>query len=123
MAYLARSPVKGPGRPRFREQRLSSAGDHRHRMTEQEEDEELLAQAKKSETVMVFQESPPFIKNGEMRDYQVRGLNWMIQLAHNGINGILADEMVHSILKCHSLTALHCRVSAKLCKLSLCSAI
>jgi SWI/SNF-related matrix-associated actin-dependent regulator of chromatin subfamily A member 5 len=28
-----------------------------------------------------------------MRDYQVRGLNWMINLYENGINGILADEM------------------------------
>lgn len=33
------------------------------------------------------------MKNGEMRDYQVRGLNWMISLYENGINGILADEM------------------------------
>lgn len=37
------------------------------------------------------------IKNGEMRDYQVRGLNWMISLYENGINGILADEMVCSV--------------------------
>jgi SWI/SNF-related matrix-associated actin-dependent regulator of chromatin subfamily A member 5 len=29
-----------------------------------------------------------------MRDYQVQGLNWMIKLHDNGINGILADEMV-----------------------------
>ena len=29
-----------------------------------------------------------------MRDYQIRGLNWMIGLYENGINGILADEMV-----------------------------
>ena len=35
------------------------------------------------------------IKNGEMRDYQIRGLNWMISLYENGINGILADEMVN----------------------------
>ena len=34
------------------------------------------------------------IKSGEMRDYQVRGLNWMISLYEHGINGILADEMV-----------------------------
>jgi SWI/SNF-related matrix-associated actin-dependent regulator of chromatin subfamily A member 5 len=32
-------------------------------------------------------------KGGKMRDYQVRGLNWMISLYENGINGILADEM------------------------------
>ena len=28
-----------------------------------------------------------------MRDYQIRGLNWLISLYENGINGILADEM------------------------------
>ncbi|CAC5422274.1 SMARCA5 [Mytilus coruscus] len=33
------------------------------------------------------------IQGGEMRDYQLRGLNWMISLHKNGINGILADEM------------------------------
>ena len=31
-----------------------------------------------------------------MRDYQVQGLNWLASLHHNGINGILADEMVGS---------------------------
>ena len=29
----------------------------------------------------------------KMRDYQLAGLNWLIQLYENGINGILADEM------------------------------
>ena len=38
------------------------------------------------------------IKNGEMRDYQIRGLNWLISLFENGINGILADEMVKKIV-------------------------
>lgn len=28
-----------------------------------------------------------------MRDYQIRGLNWMISLYQGGLNGILADEM------------------------------
>ena len=32
-----------------------------------------------------------------MRDYQIRGLNWMISLFENGINGILADEMVNEM--------------------------
>ncbi|KAF0990376.1 hypothetical protein HZS_6206, partial [Henneguya salminicola] len=40
-----------------------------------------------------FEESPSFIKGGRMRDYQIRGLNWLISLYNNGINGILADEM------------------------------
>nr|GMD42056.1 ISWI chromatin-remodeling complex ATPase CHR11 [Ipomoea batatas] len=29
----------------------------------------------------------------KMRDYQLAGLNWLIRLYENGINGILADEM------------------------------
>ena len=33
---------------------------------------------------------------GKMRDYQLAGLNWLIRLYENGINGILADEMVGS---------------------------
>lgn len=66
---------------------------HRHRKTEQEEDEELLAEANVTQSVFRFEESPRYIENGEMRDYQVRGLNWMISLYENGINGILADEM------------------------------
>ena len=28
-----------------------------------------------------------------MRQYQIEGLNWMIKLFDQGINGILADEM------------------------------
>jgi SWI/SNF-related matrix-associated actin-dependent regulator of chromatin subfamily A member 5 len=31
-----------------------------------------------------------------MRDYQIQGLNWLISLYENGINGILADEMVRT---------------------------
>lgn len=45
-------------------------------------------------TITRFSDNPWYIKNGEMRDYQIRGLNWMISLYENGINGILADEMV-----------------------------
>lgn len=34
------------------------------------------------------------VKHMPMRNYQLHGLNWLIQLYDNGINGILADEMV-----------------------------
>lgn len=34
------------------------------------------------------------VTGGKMRDYQIQGLNWLISLFENGINGILADEMV-----------------------------
>ncbi|KAI3631523.1 hypothetical protein MIR68_010406 [Amoeboaphelidium protococcarum] len=79
------------------------ANARRGRKTEKEEDEELLQDeiaeedsskpngAVAAETV--FTSSPAYIKNGQMRDYQVQGLNWMISLFEHGINGILADEM------------------------------
>ncbi|XP_062844516.1 probable global transcription activator SNF2L1 [Trichomycterus rosablanca] len=85
------------GRPRTRpdeRQSLLSVADNRHRRTEQEEDEELLSESRKAANILVrFEESPSYVKNGALRDYQVRGLNWMISLYENGINGILADEM------------------------------
>lgn len=31
-----------------------------------------------------------------MKDYQLQGLNWLIKLYDNGINGILADEMART---------------------------
>ncbi|XP_037087225.1 SWI/SNF-related matrix-associated actin-dependent regulator of chromatin subfamily A member 5-like [Pollicipes pollicipes] len=88
------SPLKvKPGRPKKVQTEVAD-GDHRHRMTEQDEDEELLAEAGKGTKAIVrFDESPHYIKGGKLRDYQVRGLNWMIGLYENGINGILADEM------------------------------
>lgn len=67
---------------------------HRHRRIDKEDEEnELLDEDPDKKTIFRFEASPPFIKNGQLRDYQVRGLNWMISLYENGINGILADEM------------------------------
>lgn len=34
-----------------------------------------------------------FENDDDCRSYQLEGLNWMIRLQENGINGILADEM------------------------------
>lgn len=39
-----------------------------------------------------FDTTPSYIQ-GEMRDYQLRGLNWLISLYGSNVNGILADEM------------------------------
>ncbi|XP_023561516.1 SWI/SNF-related matrix-associated actin-dependent regulator of chromatin subfamily A member 5 [Octodon degus] len=92
------SPLKmKPGRPRIKKdekQNLLSVGDYRHRRTEQEEDEELLTESSKATNICTrFEDSPSYVKWGKLRDYQVRGLNWLISLYENGINGILADEM------------------------------
>ncbi|CDO94279.1 unnamed protein product [Kluyveromyces dobzhanskii CBS 2104] len=36
---------------------------------------------------------PSLLKNCELKPYQKEGLNWLITLYENGLNGILADEM------------------------------
>lgn len=50
---------------------------------------------KKSESQITFQkfESSPAYMNAELCYYQLDGLNWLIGLLENKINGILADEM------------------------------
>jgi len=40
-----------------------------------------------------FLTQQPRCITGSMRSYQLAGLNWMIRLRANGLNGILADEM------------------------------
>ncbi|KAM7198630.1 ISWI chromatin-remodeling complex ATPase ISW2 [Rhypophila sp. PSN 637] len=73
--------------------RQGGATSERRRRTEAEEDAELLKDEKHGGSAeTVFRESPAFIQ-GQMRDYQVAGLNWLISLHENGISGILADEM------------------------------
>jgi SWI/SNF-related matrix-associated actin-dependent regulator of chromatin subfamily A member 2/4 len=31
--------------------------------------------------------------NGKLKEYQVKGLQWLVSLYNNNLNGILADEM------------------------------
>jgi ATP-dependent helicase STH1/SNF2 len=38
-------------------------------------------------------EQPQMMKFGELKDYQLVGLQWLVSLYNNGLNGILADEM------------------------------
>ena len=56
-----------------------------------EENDEDPAVPKHENTVLLHQ--PSWVSGGQMRSYQLEGLNWMIRLYENGINGILADEM------------------------------
>ncbi|CAO3702569.1 unnamed protein product [Rhizopus stolonifer] len=69
-------------------------GSRRRRKTEKEEDEEILNDEEAEvEELTVFTESPKYVTGGSLREYQIQGLNWMVSLFENGINGILADEM------------------------------
>ncbi|CAL9185749.1 unnamed protein product [Musa hybrid cultivar] len=38
-------------------------------------------------------EQPSLLQGGELRPYQLEGLQWMLSLFNNNLNGILADEM------------------------------
>ena len=38
-------------------------------------------------------EQPPSLVGGELKEYQIKGLEWLVSLYNNGLNGILADEM------------------------------
>ncbi|GLJ45800.1 hypothetical protein SUGI_0963830 [Cryptomeria japonica] len=77
------------------EKKPRGRGRHQSKKTEEEEDEEYLkeeedALAGSGSTRLITQ---PSCIQGKMRDYQLAGLNWLIRLYENGINGILADEM------------------------------
>lgn len=51
---------------------------------------------------------PSLLVGGTLKDYQVKGLQWMVSLYNNKLNGILADEMVFTFQTrhCSSLTLL-----------------
>ncbi|KAL5021635.1 hypothetical protein ScPMuIL_000790 [Solemya velum] len=38
-------------------------------------------------------EQASIMVNGQMKEYQIKGLEWMVSLYNNNLNGILADEM------------------------------
>lgn len=61
---------------------------------EADEDAELLRDEEDGlATAHRLQCQPSIITGGTLREYQMQGLNWLIHLYDNGINGILADEM------------------------------
>jgi len=73
-------------------QKLNRSGTSRtgDRKNEKEEDKDLLKASHESDGYLVTQ--PPRFQ-GDMRDYQIEGLRWMVELFDTGLNGILADEM------------------------------
>jgi SWI/SNF-related matrix-associated actin-dependent regulator of chromatin subfamily A member 5 len=65
-----------------------------NRMTEAEEDANLLKSAESKRRVVRVDKQPSnLVSHCQMHPYQLEGLNWMIKLHDHGINGILADEV------------------------------
>jgi ATP-dependent helicase STH1/SNF2 len=46
---------------------------------------------------------PAILVGGTLKEYQVKGLQWMVSLYNNKLNGILADEMVFTFRRRHCL--------------------
>jgi len=40
-----------------------------------------------------IKEQPKLLKGGKLKEYQMDGLQWLVSLYNNKLNGILADEM------------------------------
>ncbi|PRQ39098.1 putative calcium/calmodulin-dependent protein kinase chromatin remodeling ISWI family [Rosa chinensis] len=83
------------GDPSASLKKVKGRGRHASKKTEEEEDEECLKEEEDglSGTGTTRLLTQPSCIQGKMRDYQLAGLNWLIRLYENGINGILADEM------------------------------
>ena len=46
-------------------------------------------------------QQPLLLIGGQLKDYQIKGLQWMVSLYNNRLNGILADEMVRAKKWCN----------------------
>jgi hypothetical protein len=75
----------------------ASAGEHDNNVkaseagTHHEEEEDELANPENDYSMATYlTQQPKEIGFGKMREYQLEGLNWMIRLQENGVNGILA---------------------------------
>ncbi len=58
---------------------------------------------------LVMAKQPKSVVGGTMRDYQLEGLTWMVEICSQGMSGILADEMglgASSIFLCLDLIVL-----------------
>ena len=66
----------------------------KNRMTEAEEDAQMMKASQSKRSVIRLDKQPSILADHcKMHEYQLEGLNWLIKLHCNGINGILADEV------------------------------
>eukprot|EP01084_Bolivina_argentea_P274755 468391_1 len=56
--------------------------------------------------MVTLKQQPSFLQNGKLRDYQLTGLNWLIERQNINLNCILCDEMgLGKTIQCISLLA------------------
>jgi ATP-dependent DNA helicase len=102
-----KSETKGRGRPKkeisdissyFSKADLEQKAGHRDvgealKEAAEEEDKDNVKPGDVGMTDLKSARQPKLVTGGTMRSYQLEGLEWMVSLYNNGINGILADEM------------------------------
>jgi ATP-dependent DNA helicase len=97
---------KGRGRPRKQDTKISSyfSKEELEKKTDQksvadavkeaaDEDDKVKTSGDIGMQNLRSARQPKLVVGGTMRSYQLEGLEWMLSLYENGINGILADEM------------------------------
>lgn len=98
------APKKGRGRPKKEANKISSyfKKEDLEKKTDKNNVAEALKEAADEDNVKTGDigiqnlrsaRQPKLVTGGTMRSYQLEGLEWMLSLYENGINGILADEM------------------------------
>ncbi|KAK9449552.1 SNF2 family N-terminal domain-containing protein [Limtongia smithiae] len=79
------------------QQRESNADDHNmivEEVAEELEDGEKLDYYGVAHRIQeVVTKQPSILVGGQLKEYQLKGLQWMVSLFNNNLNGILADEM------------------------------
>lgn len=94
-AAAAASAKKGKrGKGSTKEEADATAQVAQNREEALEDAARKMAEGKGEEGVM---EQPASLQNGVLKGYQLEGLYWLSSLWMNGLNGILADEMVSDV--------------------------
>lgn len=87
-------PVKEPPAKKAKKSKSILDFFTRRQNTDDNKVEEMAVDVKKeTEEERIAKEQPSYLKNCVLKPYQMEGLNWLITLYENGLNGILADEM------------------------------
>lgn len=94
-SHFVTGPAAAPGGKRKKKAGAAGGSGGRRatgRKSEGEEDEELVAAALGDGSGSTrLTKQPSLLVGGTLRDYQLEGLNWLINLYDTGINGILAE--------------------------------
>ena len=74
-------------------EQVQKRNNRKRRTSRTKDDDDILEDIALEQKVARIVTQPSIVKNGELRIYQIDGVNWLISLYKAGINGILADEM------------------------------